>query len=346
MNTATPDDIAKSLEGRELEWGLGPDEVSVSVIRWWCEAYEDANPLYGDPAFAARGPFGGVIAPPAMHWSFTRPPYWPKVQREGDNIGLIKQSNDAFGYGQNVVQRIDWKSTLPLRPGDRAGVRERILAVSPEKTTHLGTGRFTKLERRFYNQDKQDLGAVTVTFFSYDGSKGTARKDTANPATASAAPAPRLAPSSGEPRPARHATLAWPDIREGDIVPTVSLPLDMTRMMWMAYLSRDYNPFHFDVEYARANGAAHVFVQWASYMGFIYRFLHDWAGPEAWVSQVSYQLQRMNLANDVMSASGRVVRKYQQQGKGMVEIEFSISNARGVSTTGTAVLSLDTRRPA
>ncbi|MFT3817474.1 MAG: MaoC family dehydratase N-terminal domain-containing protein [Rubrivivax sp.] len=340
MNTSSLDERARSLEGRELEWGLGPDEVCLPVIRWWCEAYEDACPLYADGEFAAKGPFGGVIAPPAMLWSFTRPPYWPQVEREGGNGGVIRISNNAFGYSENLVQRIDWKSTAPLRLGDRAGVRERIISVSPEKTTHLGTGRFTKLERRFYNQHDQDLGVVTVTFFSFDGSKRTPRKESPGVVPAGAQPPKRSELESGARRLAFRETRAWKDVQEGEVLPTVQLPLDVTRMVWMAYLSRDFNPFHHDLEYARANGAPHMFVQWASYLGFIYRFLNEWAGPGAWISDVSYQLMHMNLAHDTMSASGCVVRKYQQDGKNWVELEFALSNERGVSTPGTALVSL------
>ena len=41
--------------------GIGPDPVNQPMIRHWAAAFEDGNPVYVDPAFAAKTRFGGAI---------------------------------------------------------------------------------------------------------------------------------------------------------------------------------------------------------------------------------------------------------------------------------------------
>src|SRR5438270_6929252 len=42
------------------------DAVNESMIRHWCDAVGDANPVYTDPDAAAASAHGGVVAPPTM----------------------------------------------------------------------------------------------------------------------------------------------------------------------------------------------------------------------------------------------------------------------------------------
>ena len=55
--------------------GVAPDPVNQPMIRHWAAAFEDANPVYVDPEFAAKTRFGGIVAPPLMlqTWSMPTP---------------------------------------------------------------------------------------------------------------------------------------------------------------------------------------------------------------------------------------------------------------------------------
>ena len=44
----------------------GPDVVNEAMIRHWCDAIGDTNPVYTDPAAAAESVHGGIVAPPTM----------------------------------------------------------------------------------------------------------------------------------------------------------------------------------------------------------------------------------------------------------------------------------------
>ncbi|MDH3214379.1 MAG: MaoC family dehydratase N-terminal domain-containing protein, partial [Myxococcales bacterium] len=40
------------------------DPVNPAMIRHWCDAVDDRNPVYTDPDFASRSVHGGIVAPP------------------------------------------------------------------------------------------------------------------------------------------------------------------------------------------------------------------------------------------------------------------------------------------
>ena len=72
----------QAMVGQESERKPGNDEVNRAMIRHWCEAMEDGNPLYTDPEYAKNSKYGGIIAPPQMVQAYCVPPLWPR-QEEG-----------------------------------------------------------------------------------------------------------------------------------------------------------------------------------------------------------------------------------------------------------------------
>jgi acyl dehydratase len=57
----------RAFEGRGVgARELGADPVNQPMIRHWCEAIGDANPVYTDPDAAQRSVHGGIVAPPVM----------------------------------------------------------------------------------------------------------------------------------------------------------------------------------------------------------------------------------------------------------------------------------------
>src|SRR5712691_9144330 len=47
------------------------DPVNQPMIRHWCDAVGDADPIYTDPEAAASSRHGGIVAPPAMLQAWT-----------------------------------------------------------------------------------------------------------------------------------------------------------------------------------------------------------------------------------------------------------------------------------
>ncbi|MEO2168989.1 MAG: MaoC family dehydratase N-terminal domain-containing protein, partial [bacterium] len=52
--------------GLSTEERVTGDDVNGPMIRHWCDAMGDQNPVYTDPDFAAKSVHGGIVAPPSM----------------------------------------------------------------------------------------------------------------------------------------------------------------------------------------------------------------------------------------------------------------------------------------
>ncbi len=140
-----------SMVGRESTPRFGLDEVNKPMIRHWCEAMEDGNPLYTDADYAAQSEYGGIIAPPQMVMSYTMPPLWPKPETKPDPfaraIGMLQQA----GYFGIIATTTSYEFFKPLKIGDRISIRTRLADVSEEKTTRLGIGYFITAQQTFEN---------------------------------------------------------------------------------------------------------------------------------------------------------------------------------------------------
>ncbi len=152
----------RALIGKEGAPFMPPDAVNEAMARHWCEMVEDANPIYFDEAYARTTWLEGTFAPPAMLYTWGRPPVWPATERESivEQLGLD-------GCTTTIAVKAVQEYVLPLRYGDRLTVTQRLESVSEEKTTRLGTGYFITTVDTFRNQHDQVVGTHTFTVFTY-----------------------------------------------------------------------------------------------------------------------------------------------------------------------------------
>jgi acyl dehydratase len=102
------------------------DPVNAPMIRHWCDAIEDRNPVYTDPEFAARSLHGGLVAPPAMlGLDRAAAPARRCARRCAPRRG-------GLHVGDRHYQRHELRYLAP------ANVHERLVGVS-EKQTALGS---------------------------------------------------------------------------------------------------------------------------------------------------------------------------------------------------------------
>jgi 3-oxo-4,17-pregnadiene-20-carboxyl-CoA hydratase alpha subunit len=121
---------------------VGLDPVNEPMIRHWCEAVGDTNPVYLDPDFAARSVHGGIVAPPAMLGAWVmRPMVWPPRDPNDPRTAVMDLLDDA-GFKGVVATNSEQEYVRYLRPGDRLTSVITIDDVSEEKQTALGPGHF------------------------------------------------------------------------------------------------------------------------------------------------------------------------------------------------------------
>jgi acyl dehydratase len=142
----------------------------------------------------------------------------------------------------------------------------------------------------------------------------------------------------------RTTTLQWADIDVGDEVSSLEIPITTTMIVAGAIASRDFMPVHHDRDYAQKQGSPNLFMNILTTNGYCVRFLTDWAGPEAMVTNLSVRLGVPCFPDDPLRFTGHVTGKTRgsrgDAGENFVEVTFKGSNSLGDHVSGTAVLSL------
>jgi hypothetical protein len=137
--------VGKSIGARE---SAGPDPVNEPMIRHWAAAFEDWNPVYTDPGFAATTRFGGVVAPPLMlqTWTMATPKITGIAERGGSPVesdgAPVLRLLDQAGFVGTLASNSEFEIERYLRPGDVVRAGTLLDSVSEEKRTRLGPGHF------------------------------------------------------------------------------------------------------------------------------------------------------------------------------------------------------------
>ena len=144
-----------------------PDAVNLPMIRRWCEAMGEGNPLYLDEAAAAAGPHGGIVAPPAMLEVWTMGRFSPHTIAEGNGTLLGIQALDAAGFTAVVATNLEQEYVQYLKPGDLVTQKVFLEEVSDEKRTALGTGHFLNYRYEFSDQHGTLIGRMRFRILKF-----------------------------------------------------------------------------------------------------------------------------------------------------------------------------------
>jgi uncharacterized OB-fold protein/acyl dehydratase len=168
----TPEELRAGLDawiGREGEPSLARDAVNPAMIRHWCDAVGDENPVYTDRKFAAKSVHGGIVAPPTMLQAWTmaglRPPA-PASARPSP-LSEVMRLLDAAGYTSVVATNCRQEYRRYVREGDLLSVTTRIAKVSEEKQTALGAGRFIDEEMIYRDATGEEVARMTFRILKF-----------------------------------------------------------------------------------------------------------------------------------------------------------------------------------
>jgi uncharacterized OB-fold protein len=212
----TPVELRAALDawvGREGEPSVARDVVNPAMIRHWCDAVGDANPVYTDRDFAAKSVHGAVVAPPTMLQAWTmrglRPP-GPEAAQP-DPVSEVMRLLDAAGYTSVVATNCRQEYRRYLREGDLLSVSTRVAKVSDEKKTALGVGRFIDEEMIYRDASGDEVARMTFRILKFVPPPASAG--------ASVTPAAAAAPARRRPRPAQSHDNAffWEGIAAGEL---------------------------------------------------------------------------------------------------------------------------------
>ena len=138
-------------------------------------------------------------------------------------------------------------------------------------------------------------------------------------------------------------TLDFDQVSVGDDLPELVIPLTRTLIVSTAMASRDFQDVHHDPVLAAERGSKDIFMNILSTNGLVGRYVTDWSGPAAVLTDVKIRLGAPNYPDDTMTMSGSVTAKDDQvgpDGRGGVEVAIRGANSLGDHVTGTVRLTL------
>lgn len=140
---------------------------------------------------------------------------------------------------------------------------------------------------------------------------------------------------------ATYQSLKWDDVQEGQELHKLEFPITFTTQVMDASGTRDLSPIHHDRDFAKNEaGVRDVFVNTMFYEGLLGRYVNEWAGPESFLRKISFNMRGNNCPGDLITARGKVVKKYQQEGMKLVDLDVHLDNQLQMDTV-TATLTLE-----
>ncbi len=132
------------------------------------------------------------------------------------------------------------------------------------------------------------------------------------------------------------------DIEVGYEIPQlVKKPITETQLVMYAGASGDFNPIHTVHAFGEKAGFGGVIGHGMLSMGFAGQFMTDWVGVKA-LKKLAVQFRAVTKPKDVITVSGKVVKKYTHEDQKLVDCEFLALNQKGdkiIVGTATAELS-------
>ncbi len=148
----------------------------------------------------------------------------------------------------------------------------------------------------------------------------------------------------------------WEDVDVGTEMPP--LPKIATSLMLVKWAgaSGDFNPHHYETEFAMTQGTGGVIVHGLLKHAWLIHFVTGWMGEDGTLKKFSCQYRgldfprKMKTMNEPVDGEtwhckGKVVKKYEDGDEHCVDLEIELENGKGqITTPGTATVELPSRK--
>ncbi len=126
-------------------------------------------------------------------------------------------------------------------------------------------------------------------------------------------------------------TAKWDELTEGEGPASVDTgPLTRTDFVRYQGASGDFNPIHHDETFATMAGFPSVFSVGMLQAGILATYATNWLGPEN-CRRITVQFREQVWPGDVLTCSGTVARKYEEDGERKVDIDLLCTRQTGAT---------------
>ena len=141
-------------------------------------------------------------------------------------------------------------------------------------------------------------------------------------------------------------TAVFEDLSIGDEIPElVRGPLLEPHLMRWSAAIENWHRIHYDQRFTvEHEGLPGLLVNGSWKQHFLVQVVREWAEPDGWLRNISFQFRAMDVVGSTLSAWGRITDLREEDGYGVVTLEIGIRNQEGQqSTPGTATVVLPLR---
>lgn len=115
----------------------------------------------------------------------------------------------------------------------------------------------------------------------------------------------------------------------GDMLPDISIPITLHRLVMEAGANRDLSMIHHDTKVAQATGAPDAYANTFFLMGLFERQLREFIGLKGRIKKIGpMQMKTFNCVGDVLVVKGKITAIAEDK----IAIEQTIESDRGVTT--------------
>ena len=119
------------------------------------------------------------------------------------------------------------------------------------------------------------------------------------------------------------------DIKVGDGIPPLTKPaITHLQLALYAGAGADHNPIHVDEQAAKAGGLPGIIAHGMLPLAFLGQLLTQWV-PQQQVRGLSARFVAMAFPGDVITCSGKVSGKREQDGEKLVDLDIAAQNQKG-----------------
>lgn len=125
----------------------------------------------------------------------------------------------------------------------------------------------------------------------------------------------------------------WADVKEGMDLPELKKNCSTQQLVIWAAASGDFYQIHYDDGFAKGTGLPSIIVHGALKNAFLGQFVHDWVGNEGRIKKYGCSYRGMDMPNQDIICKGKVLKKYEEKGEKLVDLEIWTENPEGRKTT-------------
>lgn len=139
--------------------------------------------------------------------------------------------------------------------------------------------------------------------------------------------------------------LYFEEVSEGMEIPSVkAVPIERVQLVNYASASGDYNKIHYDNGFAKKAGLKGCIAHGMLVMSMVGTFITNWA-KGGLLRDFKIKFSGVTNENDTLTFKGKVIKKYFQDGKNLIEIKVSSETQEKIITTeGSALISLKSKK--